>query len=309
MPRKIFTAILLTTLIFSLTFCFFTCNIIYEHFETELISHIRNEALLTANALELAGSDVIYLESTAFDASRRVTLTEADGTVLYDSRIDKSHLENHINRSEIAQACKSGTGEALRLSSTLNKNMYYFAVRLNNDNIIRISAAAPTVHNTLQTELPCLMITVLVICASAALLIVRAKKLNKQASLVDMAPSHELEQAIDSISFGIAFIAADKTVLYANKYAAAVINRISSSHYGAFISNALHGISDEKTFLLNKRIYKFSVNAVRNKSVVCAAIIFISDITTETESKKQTERHSSIKLIHDVKKTKLHPYP
>lgn len=247
------------------------------------------------------------MESTAFDASRRVTLTEADGTVLYDSRIDKSHLENHINRPEIVQAYKSGTGEALRFSSTLNKNMYYFAIKLNNDNIIRISAAIPTVHDTLKTELACLMITVLILCASAALLIVRAKKLNKQAALVDMAPSHELEQAIDSISFGIAFIATDKTVLYANKYAAAVINRISSSNYAAFIDNALHDISAEKTFLLNKRIYKFSVNAVRDESVVCAAIIFISDITTETESKKQTERHSSIKLIHDAKKTKLHP--
>lgn len=308
MTKKIFAASLLATLIFSLVFYFFTHSIIYEYFETELISNIRNEAFLTANALEFTDIDIIYLESVSADTKRRITLIESDGAVLYDSLIDEKHLENHINRPEIAQACKSGTGESVRHSSTLNKNMYYFAIKLDNGNIIRISASTSTIDDIFQAELPYLMIAVPVIVAITALLILRSKKVNKKTAFTDMTLFHELEQAADSISVGIVFLAADKTVLYANKYAVAVIDDILSLHseYNSCIDNVLNGVSCEKTLTLNKKIYKLSANAVTDKRIACAAIIFISDVT-ETESKKQGQRHSTIKLIHNAKKTKLYP--
>ncbi len=45
-------------------------------------------------------------------------------------RNDGSTMENHKTRAEVQQALKNGTGEKIRMSDTVSKELYYYAVLL-----------------------------------------------------------------------------------------------------------------------------------------------------------------------------------
>jgi len=60
----------------------------------------------------------------------RVTLIAPDGTVIGDSDVGQaslSQLENHLQRPEVQEALKKGSGSALRYSDTLQTSMLYSA--------------------------------------------------------------------------------------------------------------------------------------------------------------------------------------
>lgn len=62
------------------------------------------------------------------DTALRVTVIDTAGTVIYDSFVPKSKkLENHINRPELQQALKTGTGKAIRHSISTDREYYYLA--------------------------------------------------------------------------------------------------------------------------------------------------------------------------------------
>jgi signal transduction histidine kinase len=60
----------------------------------------------------------------------RLTIIKEDGTVIIESDKDKSLLENHIKRDEIIQASKDGSGESIRYSNTVNKDLLYVAKKI-----------------------------------------------------------------------------------------------------------------------------------------------------------------------------------
>lgn len=71
----------------------------------------------------------------------RITYILPDGTVIYDTNVDKSTLENHNNREEVKEAEEKGEGSAVRYSTTLKKTLVYYATKLNDGSIIRTSIA------------------------------------------------------------------------------------------------------------------------------------------------------------------------
>ncbi len=58
----------------------------------------------------------------------RVTLIDAGGVVLADSRHDPETMENHARRPEVAAALAGRTGSDIRRSATLNVEFCYFAM-------------------------------------------------------------------------------------------------------------------------------------------------------------------------------------
>ena len=64
------------------------------------------------------------------DADIRFTLIDGDGSVIYDSQADSDTMENHRGRPEIEEAMSGGSGQAIRKSETLDKNTYYYALKL-----------------------------------------------------------------------------------------------------------------------------------------------------------------------------------
>jgi len=73
---------------------------------------------------------------------------DSDGTVLFDNFTDAEQMENHLNRPEIADALKNGFGEAVHLSKTLGTQTFYWAVRLNDGTVLRVSATTNSVFKS-----------------------------------------------------------------------------------------------------------------------------------------------------------------
>ena len=75
----------------------------------------------------------------------RVTLIAPDGTVIGDSDVGQAklaQLENHLQRPEVLEALKNGSGSALRYSDTLRTSMLYSAVTYGGgavDGVIRLA--------------------------------------------------------------------------------------------------------------------------------------------------------------------------
>ena len=85
--------------------------ILFPYFETQLSDELMNELEYLAPNVEREGLD--YLEHLS-DGQNRLTLIDADGTVLFDSDADPAQMENHADRPEVIQAVAEGTGESSR---------------------------------------------------------------------------------------------------------------------------------------------------------------------------------------------------
>lgn len=63
------------------------------------------------------------------ESGARVTVIDRTGVVLDDSAHDLETTENHSNRPEIQQAFATGTGQSVRHSATLSRDLAYRAIR------------------------------------------------------------------------------------------------------------------------------------------------------------------------------------
>lgn len=98
----------------------------------------------------------------------RVTLIDAEGAVLYDSRADRDEMENHRQRPEIEEAFREGEGTAIRYSSTLSIHTFYYAQRLPDGSVLRIGKNSESITSIMvNTMAVVLVISILVFAASA----------------------------------------------------------------------------------------------------------------------------------------------
>lgn len=86
----------------------------------------------------------------------RLTLVSADGQVVYDSQADSEDMENHSRRPEILSAVENGQGQAVRHSETLSRNTFYYAVRLENGQVLRTAKDAGSIYSIFIKTLPSL---------------------------------------------------------------------------------------------------------------------------------------------------------
>ncbi len=122
-----------------------------------LRSEIRQEARYICEAVRIAGSDYLS-ELDNVEVNTRVTRIDAEGTVLYDSGGDEIELGNHKDREEVETALKSGSGEKTRMSDTMGTEMYYYAQRLDDGTVLRVSKAMDSLANTAIRLLPVIFV-------------------------------------------------------------------------------------------------------------------------------------------------------
>lgn len=137
MFKKIFRSSLLTAMIVLLASIFLIMGILHGIFENQLEDQLQKETAFVATAIENEG--ISYFDNLSKDGDR-VTLIDRDGTVLADSQVDVSKLENHGDREEVRQAETDGRGQSVRYSSTMTEKTVYYAQKLDNGQILRISA-------------------------------------------------------------------------------------------------------------------------------------------------------------------------
>lgn len=142
MHKKIFRSSVLITLFILITSVALIMGILYDYFESQLINELKREAGYISIAIENEGLD--YL-SGINDKKERITLIAPDGTVIADTVADAESLENHGSREEVKLAIQNGSGTSLRYSNTLTERIVYYAVKMEDGNILRISTRYHTV--------------------------------------------------------------------------------------------------------------------------------------------------------------------
>ncbi len=142
--------VVLTSLI--LTYGTMIFVVYYQTMEI-LKDEIQQEADYIEAAVSISG--VSYLEDMdEVRENTRVTLIADSGEVLYDSGKREEDLENHLDRPEIQEALKTGSGHDVRRSETLDQDMFYYAVKLDDGTVLRVSKNMGTVFSTAMSILP-----------------------------------------------------------------------------------------------------------------------------------------------------------
>ena len=115
--------------------------------------------------------------------------------MIYDSRQTASEMENHKNRQEVKAAMKSGTGEAVRMSDSLKEEMYYYAVKLDDGNILRVARTMDSLVGTaLQILLPMILVAAVMAAVAYWISHLQTKRLIKPINELDL--EHPLENAV-----------------------------------------------------------------------------------------------------------------
>ena len=189
MTKRIFRATLLVgvaVLIASLTL---VMGALYSYFGRVQESQLRDELSLAAVGVEQNGMDYLkQLESDQY----RITWLRADGAVLYDTQADAESMENHAQRQEVQQALATGEGESSRYSDTLLQKTVYYAKRLPDGTVLRLSAIRVTtgvlVLNMLQ---PILLVLAAALILSGVLASRLARRITEPLNRLDL--EHPLE--------------------------------------------------------------------------------------------------------------------
>ncbi len=137
MTSKIFRSTVFVAVIVLFCSLGVVMGVLYNHFTQVQIAQLKDELSLAVTGAEQYGN--AFLENVEADRFR-VTWIDSDGTVLFDTQVDQSTMENHADREEIREALETGVGSAVRTSSTLTEQTYYEAQKLQDGTILRISA-------------------------------------------------------------------------------------------------------------------------------------------------------------------------
>lgn len=100
----------------------------------------------------------------------RITLIDTDGTVAFDTNASIGELDNHGRRPEIQEAFQNGEGEIMRRSATMKKTVFYFALRLDNGQVLRVAKESGNVWSMLSAlALPLGVMSIALILVSVLL--------------------------------------------------------------------------------------------------------------------------------------------
>ena len=145
-------------------------GILYSNFDGQMRKELSKEAAYLAYGVEQQGLN--YLKNIK-DKSARITYIDQDGTVLFDNEADVSEMKNHSDRTEFQKAEKYGAGESSRYSDTLSEKTIYYALRLKDGTVLRVSGTQDSVLALVENlifplcGLLCLMMILSGIMASA----------------------------------------------------------------------------------------------------------------------------------------------
>ncbi len=167
MTAKIFKSTFLTSVLVLIISLVLTMGILFSFFEGQIKKELQSEA----DYIEYA---VTQHEEGFFknfsSGEKRITLIGADGTVLEDTSANPAEMDNHADREEVKDALLKGSGTSVRYSKTLTEKTVYYARRMENGNVLRISTTQYTVMTVVLGLLqPLIYVLVLALILSFAL--------------------------------------------------------------------------------------------------------------------------------------------
>lgn len=142
MKDKIFRASFLTSMLVLAASVLMLFSILGSYFEAQIFSELESEAQYISYGIKDGEAD--FLKSFEKE-NKRITIISPKGEVLADTKADAESLENHSERKEVKEAIENGCGKSERYSDTLTEKTLYYAKRLDNGNILRISTTQGSV--------------------------------------------------------------------------------------------------------------------------------------------------------------------
>lgn len=193
MTRKIFNSI---TLVAAAVLLISSCVLmacLYEYFGSIREDALRDEMKLAIRGVQTEGTD--YLENVKADGYR-LTWIDKDGSVIYDTVRDNQIKENHLQREEVQEALNTGTGESRRFSDTLLEKTIYYAKKMDDGTVLRISVSAATAGLLAIGMIPPVLFILIIALVLSGIL---ASRLSKR--IVKPINSIDLENPLDNDTY------------------------------------------------------------------------------------------------------------
>lgn len=198
------TAILATLLLVTAVY--------YEVFEQQVFGDLALCARLLSGAegeeiTKLTENNDLWLEKEKESKKLRITLIDKEGRVLFDTAA-KGEINNHSDRAEIIEAFARGEGRIVRNSPTFHKNTFYFALRINENTVLRVAKEADSIFGVFKGVLPLVLflsLLLFMLCMALAQILTRrfvapVERLAKEPELAgDMDTYRELRPFIKTI--------------------------------------------------------------------------------------------------------------
>ena len=190
MRKKIFFSTFFASLSVCVAVIVIILGALYNYYSAQYDGSIRETAGYLASGVNYSGRQ--FLENCTYDGKDRVTLISHSGEVLYDSVKQPSKMGNHSDREEFIKALSDGVGEARRYSSTLSERTYYYAIKLNDGGVLRVSGTQYTVLSLVLNMIqPLLLVLLVAVLLSYLLAAVASKRIVKPINEIDIDnPSH-----------------------------------------------------------------------------------------------------------------------
>lgn len=161
-------------------------GVMYDKYNKYMRQGVKDEAEYLRYALEHIGEEYLTREAGELTTSR-LTLAEADGTILFDSEKNPDEMENHKKRPEFQKAEKDGIGQIVRFSETLSQQTFYCAVKLNDGRILRVAKVTDSVFHTMVSSFTLMGILLIAILCLAFILVERqTEKLIEPINKLDL---------------------------------------------------------------------------------------------------------------------------
>lgn len=147
----------------------FSTGIMYRQTVTTVEEEIHREADYISKAVQISGTEYLN-QMDEVRANTRITWISAEGTVLYDSTEDEHTFENHKNRPEVKKAFAKGEGEDIRKSDTIGEEMCYYAEKMSDGTVLRVSRTMNSAMKSAFHILPFMIFLALIMIVTAWLL-------------------------------------------------------------------------------------------------------------------------------------------
>lgn len=184
MTNKIFRSVFFTSVLTLAAGLVLAFGVLFGAFEDRIEKELKSEAGYIAYSVENGDTDFF---SKFSDSDKRVTLIAANGDVIADTQAAASDMDNHADREEVKDALKYGSGTKVRYSETLTEKTIYYAQRLSNGNVLRVSTTQYTIVTIILGLMqPMIIVLVIAMALSFFLSSKVSKKLIQPINSIDL---------------------------------------------------------------------------------------------------------------------------
>lgn len=158
MKKRINLQFMMLALVAILATIIISISIFYGAFKQEVLQDLRmyTQLMVETGVWDNISDSMQDTEKQIDHEELRVTIVDSNGDVIYDNDSYAEEMSNHKERPEIAEAFEKGEGSAIRQSETIGENSIYYAVRLSDGKVLRISKQVKSIQSLLASVIPVL---------------------------------------------------------------------------------------------------------------------------------------------------------